>query len=219
MFIGHFGVALAAKKAAPRTSLGTLVFAAQFLDLLWPILLLLGVEHVEIAPGITQLSPFNFTDYPLSHSLLMVAVWAALVGGTYYVVRREKTVAWVVAACVLSHWILDVMVHGPDLPLAPGSSVRMGLGLWNLWPAAITVEVLLFFGGLWIYLCATRARDNAGRYGLWSLLAFLFFGWVATMFAGAPPNVNSLAWGGMTMWLTVPWAGWADSHRELLHSP
>ena len=214
MFIGHFGVALAAKKAAPRTSLGTLVFAAQFLDLLWPILLLLGIEHVEIAPGITRLSPFNFTDYPYSHSLLMVAVWAALAGGIYYVVCRDKTAAWIVAACVLSHWVLDLVVHRPDLPLAPGGSVRVGFGLWNSLPAAITAEVLFFFGGVWIYLRATRARDNAGRYGLWSLLALWFFGWVSTLFSGAPPNVTSLAWGGMTMWITVPWAGWADRHRE-----
>src|SRR2546421_6487777 len=81
MFIGHFGVALAAKKVAPRTSLGTLVLAAQFADLLWPILLLAGVEHVEIVPGITKVSPFDFTDYPISHSLLMLFVWSLLVGG------------------------------------------------------------------------------------------------------------------------------------------
>lgn len=214
MFIGHFGVALAAKKVAPRTSLGRLVLAAQFLDLLWPIFLLLGLEHVEIVPGITKVSPFYFTDYPISHSLLMVLVWSVLVGGTYYGLQRYRRGAWIVGLAVLSHWMLDFIVHRPDLPLWPRGP-RVGLGLWNSWPASIAVEVFFFGAGLLIYLSSTRAKDNIGRYGFWSLMALLFLGWVSTLFAGAPPSVTSLGWGGMTMWLTVPWAWWADSHRQL----
>src|SRR2546430_13851934 len=102
MFIGHFGVALAAKKVAPRTSLGILILAAQFADLLWPILLLAGVEHVEIVPGITKVSPFDFTDYPFSHSLLMVLVWSVVVGGVYYVLRRYQRGAFVIASALIS---------------------------------------------------------------------------------------------------------------------
>ena len=89
MFIGHFGVGLAAKKLAPRTSLGTLFFAAQFLDLLWPILLLLGLEHVRIAPGITRMSPFDFYDYPISHSLVTATFWSLMVGVAYCALRAE----------------------------------------------------------------------------------------------------------------------------------
>ena len=214
MFIGHFGVALAAKKIAPRTSLGRLVLAAQFLDLLWPIFLLLGLEHVEIVPGITKVSPLYFTDYPISHSLLMVLVCSGLVGGTYYWLQRYRRGAWIVGLAVLSHWVLDFIVHRRDLPLWPRGP-RVGLGLWNSWPASIAVEVLFFGAGLLIYLGSTRAKDNIGRYGFWSLIALLFFGWVSTLFAGAPPSVTALAWGGMTMWLTVPWAWWADRHRQL----
>jgi drug/metabolite transporter superfamily protein YnfA len=215
MFIGHFGVALAAKRVAPKTSLGTLIFAAQFLDFLWPALLLLGIEHVRIAPGITRASPFDFVDYPISHSLLMVIVWAILLGGIYYAVSHYARGALVVAAAVLSHWVLDLIVHRPDLLLRPGGQTRAGLGLWNSWPATIAVEVLFFGAGLWIYLSCTRVRDNAGRYGFWALIALLFFGWVSTLFAGAPPNVTSIAWGGLTMLLTVPWGWWADKHREI----
>jgi len=90
MFIGHFEVALAAKKAASRTSLGTLILAAQFIDLLWPIFLLLGLEHVRIAPGITKVSPFDFYDYPISHSLLMVVLWSVVLGGLYYAFRSPR---------------------------------------------------------------------------------------------------------------------------------
>ena len=219
MFIGHFGVALAAKKVAPRTSLGTLILAAQFIDFLWPLFLLLGFEHVRIAPGITKVSPFDFTDYPISHSLLMVILWAILFGGTYHTLRRYTRGTLVVAAAVLSHWVLDFIVHRPDRPLRPGGQVRVGLGLWNSLPASIAAEVIFFGVGLWIYLSCTRARDKVGRYGFGALIAFLFFGWLSTLFAGAPPNVTSLAWGGIGMWLTVPWGWWADKHRAVGYSP
>jgi membrane-bound metal-dependent hydrolase YbcI (DUF457 family) len=215
MFIGHFGVALAAKKVAPGTSLGTLVFAAQFLDLLWAILLLLGIERVEISPGITTGSPLDFTYYPFSHSLLMSVLWAVLVGGIYYAVRHYARGAWIVVAAVASHWLLDVIVHRPDLPLWPGSQVRVGLGLWNSWPGSICVEVLIFCAGVWIYERATRPRDKIGRCAFWSFIAFLSLGWVSALFAGAPPKTRSIAWGAMAMWLMVPWAWWADRHRDL----
>ena len=218
MFIGHFGVAFAAKKVAPETSLGTLILAAQFLDFLWPFFLLLGIEHVRIAPGITRVSPLDFTDYPISHSLLMAIVWALVLGAMYYALRRNMRSAWVVGAAVLSHWVLDFIVHRPDLQLYPGGSARVGLGLWNSWMATIAAEVFCFGAGLWIYLSCTRARDNAGRYGFWALAAFLFFGWLSTLFAGAPPGVTALAWGGMAMWLVAPWGWWADSHRAIAHS-
>jgi len=217
MFIGHFGAALAAKKFAPRTSLGTLIFAAEFLDLLWPLFLLLGIEHVTIAPEITKVSPLDFTDYPISHSLLMVAIWTVFVGMVYFGLRRYSRGAWVVALAVLSHWALDFLVHRPDLPLWPGGHARLGLGLWNSWPASITAEMLVFIGGLWLYVSSTRAKDNVGRYGFWALIALLIFGWISTLLAGAPPNVRSLAWGGMTtMWLLVLWGWWADKHRTTL---
>jgi len=213
MFIGHYGVAFAAKKVAPRTSLGTLIFAAQFLDFLWPVLLLLGVEHAEIAPGITKVSPLNFTDYPISHSLLMALIWSALVGGIWFAVRRAGRTAWVIGICVLSHWVLDFVTHRPDLPLWPGSGIRVGLGLWNSWSAAMFVEAIIFGGGIWLYLRSTRAKDRIGRYVLWALVGFLFIGWVSSLLAGPPPNMTSLAWGGLAMMFTVPWGWWADGRR------
>ena len=212
MFIGHFGVGLAAKKLAPRTSLGSLFFAAQFLDLFWPILLLLGIEHVRIAPGITKMSPFDFYDYPITHSLLTASLWSGLVGGLYYALRRSVRAEWVMGLAVLSHWLLDLLVHRPDLPLWPGGP-KVGLGLWNHWILEITLEVAIFAGGAWLYLSVTRARDNIGRYGIWALLVFLFLGWVTSLFAGAPPNERSMAWGALSMWILVPWGWWVDRHR------
>jgi hypothetical protein len=219
MFIGHFGVALAGKRAAPKTSLGTLILAAQFLDFLWPVFLLLGIEHVEFAPGITRVSPMNFTYYPISHSLLMAAVWSMVLGAIYYGLRRDQRAAWVIGVLVLSHWVLDFIVHRPDLPLWPGVQTRVGLGLWNSWPAALSAEAFVFGAGLWIYLSTTRAKDRIGLFSFGALMAFLVLGYVASLFAGAPPSPKALALGALAMWLVVPWSWWADEHRELRPGP
>lgn len=213
MFIGHFGVALAAKRLAPRTSLGLLVFAAAFLDLIWPIFLLLGLEHVRVVPGITKVQPFDFYDYPFSHSLTMVLRWALAVGLIYFLVRRYVREAWVLAALVISHWVLDFVVHRPDLPLWPGGP-KVGLGLWNSWPGSISAELLLFGLGICFYLRATRARDRVGAWAVWSLIALLLLGWLATLFGPPPPDIHQLAIGALVIWITVPWAAWADAHRE-----
>src|SRR3979490_773807 len=181
MFIGHFGVALAAKRIAPRTSLALLIFAAEFLDLIWPIFLLLGIEHVRVVPGITKVQPFDFYDYPFSHSLTMVLRWALGGGLVFFLVRRYAGGAGTWAALVISHWVLDFIVHRPDLPLWPAGS-KVGLGLWNSWAASISVEALLFGVGIWLYLSATRPRDGIGAWAIWSLVALLSLGWLAALF-------------------------------------
>lgn len=213
MFIGHFGVALAAKRLAPRTSLATLILAAQFLDFLWPIFLLLGLEHVRVVPGITKVQPLDFYDYPYSHSLTMTLRWAVAVGLIYYLIRRYVRGAWVAGVLVLSHWALDWVVHRPDLPLWPGGP-RYGLALWNSWPASIAVEVILFGAGICLYLGSTGARDRVGVYALWGLIALLSLGWLAAVLGPPPPNIHQLALGALGMWIVVPWAWWADRHRE-----
>ena len=172
MFLGHFGVGFAAKRAAPRLSLGVLFLAAQFIDLLWPTLLLIGVERVSIAPGITAVTPLDFEHYPVSHSLLAVVGWSVLVGGVCFVLRRSWREALLLALLVISHWFLDALVHRPDLPLAPVGDARVGLGLWNSLAATLLVEGSIFLGGVWMYARATRARDAAGRWGLWHYLGY-----------------------------------------------
>src|SRR5258705_1950593 len=127
MFIGHFAVGLAAKRVAPRTSLGTLTLAAVFLDALWPVFLLLGVERAELNPGSNSFLFLNFSYYPISHSLILALVWSALFGFVYLSRTKYAGGALVVGLLVLSHWILDYIVHVPDLPLWPGGP-RVGLG-------------------------------------------------------------------------------------------
>jgi membrane-bound metal-dependent hydrolase YbcI (DUF457 family) len=215
MFLGHYGVALGAKRAAPKTSLGTLVFAAQFVDELWPILLIAGVEQVRIVPGLMAANSLDFVHYPFTHSLLMGAVWAVLIGAVYFAVRRYRTGGWVVGAAVLSHWVLDLFVHGPDLPLWPGSSIMAGMGAWNSVPLTILLELAFFGGGLFLYLRTTRARDGIGSWGLWAMVAVLVLFYFTSTFGAPPSNVRVVAFGSLILWLFVPWGWWVDRHREL----
>jgi membrane-bound metal-dependent hydrolase YbcI (DUF457 family) len=213
MFIGHYAVALAAKKAAPRTSLGTLFMAAQLLDLIWPLLLLLGLEHVRIDRGNTAMTPLDFYDYPITHSLAGAALWSMLMGMLYFVIRRDVRSAIVVGACVASHWVLDFLTHRPDLPLWFSGSARAGLGLWNSVTGTLVVEVGMFAAGGAVYLRATRAKDRTGMYAFWSLVLVLFAIYCGNIFGPTPPGAEGIAIAGNAAWLFVLWAYWADSHR------
>ena len=214
MVIGHYAVGMAAKRWAPRTSLGTLFAAAALLDLIWPVLVLAGIEVVEIMPGATVVNPLTFISYPWSHSLVMSIVWAILFGTVYLLVRRYLVGAIVIALLVVSHWLLDFVVHAPDLPLAPGNSPRFGLGLWNSLPASLAVELGLFALGLWIYTRATRARDLAGQWGLIGMALFLLLIFAGATFGPPPPNSTVVAASDLGQWLIVALAAWVDSHRR-----
>ena len=210
MFIGHYGVALAAKRLAPNTSLGVLFLAAQWLDLLWPFLLLAGLEHVRIDPGNTVVTPLDFYDYPISHSLLTVAGWASLLGGAYFFMRRKMRDALVVAGLVTSHWFLDALVHRPDLPLYPGSEIKIGLGLWNSLPATIGLELVVFAGGFYLYLKAASPLGRKARLNLWFMGGLLVSIWIGNIFGPPPPSVNMIAGTTLTLWLLVWWGDWID---------
>jgi hypothetical protein len=214
MFLGHYGVAFAARRAAPRTSLGTTLFAAQFLDELWPVLLLLGLERVRIAPGLMAASALDFVSYPISHSLVTALGWAILIGLVYFAARRYGRGAWIVGGSVASHWFLDAPMHRPDLPLWPGSATLVGGGLWDSVPATVVIEVGLLAAGLALYLRGTRARDRIGRWGLWSMVALLAFFFLGGVTGPPPPDERSLAVMTLGLWLFVPWGWWVDRHRE-----
>lgn len=213
MFIGHFGAGFAAKRLSPRPSLGTLFMAAQFIDLLWPLFLLLGIERVEIDPGNTAFTPLNFIHYPLTHSFAGVLFWALLFGGAYFALRRDARSSLLLGGLVLSHWLLDLVVHRPDLPLFPGSDLMVGLGLWNNVAATLLVEGLVFAGGAWLYIVSTKARNRTGSWALWSLIAFLVVVYVMNVFGPAPTDTHAIGYAGLSMWLLVAWGYWVDRTR------
>jgi membrane-bound metal-dependent hydrolase YbcI (DUF457 family) len=218
MLIGHVAVALGAKKAAPKTSFGTLLLAAQWPDLLWPLFLMLGWERVRIVPGITAVSPLEFTSYPFTHSLLADFGWGMLLAGLYLVIKKNQRGAVVVWACVMSHWLLDFISHRPDLPLYPGSRL-VGLGIWNSVSVTLIVEGGLFVAGAVIYSRVTRARDKKGGYGYKIFVALLVLIYLASLMGPPPPSVSAVEWAGILSWLFVAWAYWLDDHRTLAPQP
>ena len=214
MFIGHFAVAFAAKRAVPAVSLGTLFLATQLADLIWPLLVLGGIERFEIRPGITAVTPLDFLHYPWSHSLLMLAAWGAAFGAAYAALRQAGTrTALVLAAVVVSHWVLDVASHRPDMPLAPGGGARLGLGLWHSVPATALVEGALFAAAVALYFRSTTALDRIGHWAAYGLVAFLVVIYAANLMGPPPPSVEAVAYSAMAMWLLVAWGYWVDAHR------
>ncbi len=205
-------MALSAKKVEPRVHLGASVAAAFGLDLLWPILLLFGLESVRVNPGDTAFTSLAFDSYPWSHSLLVVVGWAGL--GT--VVGRRLYGSWragaLLGGLVLSHWVLDAITHRPDLPLWPGGPL-VGFGLWNSVPGTILVEAGLLVAGLWAYLGMSSARDRVGHWSLIALVGVTGLIWVTQPWAPLPPTAGAVAWGALILWLLPPWAFWIERHR------
>lgn len=216
MFLGHYALAFGAKRIVPSVSLGTMFMACQFADLLWPTLLLLGVERVEIDPGNTLVTPLNFVSYPYSHSLVMLLVWAAVFALLYRAIRGWRPVSMAaLALLVFSHYVLDAMTHRPDLPITIGGTRKLGLGLWNYPGTTLAVESAMFLAGLGLYVTVTRERDRTGKVGLWALIATLAAIYFAALYGPPPPNTHAVAIAGHLSWLFVLWAYWIDRHREL----
>jgi len=215
VFIGHFAVAFAAKEVAPRVSLGTMVLAAAFLDVIWPVLVLLGVERFRIVPGFTANNPFDFSYYPWSHSLLMTVVWSLLVAFVYLAARGDRAGAVWVGIVVASHWVLDFVSHVPDMPLYPGGSERLGLGLWRSIPATFAVEGLMFAAGIAIYVRATKSKDRIGSIAWWAMVGLLLALFIPGPWSSPPPSENAVAiLGIIALAIFGPWAYWIDRHRE-----
>lgn len=214
MFLGHYAIGFSGKKIDKGPSLGTLFMAVQWLDLLWPVLVLTGVERVSIDPGNTVMTPLNFEYYPWSHSMLMALLWGFLFFIVYYLRTKNTKGALLLWALVFSHWVLDWITHRPDLQFSPFSETRTGLGLWNHKWLEIGIETSIFIAGVFMYLQITRAVSKTGKWSLWSLLVFLLIiHFMNTMGGTPPPNTDVVAWMALSQWLLVLWGYWVDKHR------
>jgi hypothetical protein len=219
MFVGHLALAFASKRPSGGLSLGWLVAAVTTADLLWPLLLLAGVEQVAITPGAMAFTPLTFVAYPWSHSLATLALWGVLLAA----IARWRGIPpraclWL-AALVVSHWVLDVATHAPDMPLWPtASSPKLGLGLWNSIPATFAVEGAMWIAGLALYLRGRRARGWIGPVALWSFVLVTTVLWASGPWSPPPPTPRALAWFALIGWIVLPWASLADRWYDEEHA-
>jgi membrane-bound metal-dependent hydrolase YbcI (DUF457 family) len=211
MFIGHFGLALGAKRVARPVSLAALFAACELADLLWPVLVIAGIERVDVRPGVTAMTPLDFVSYPYSHSLLMLCLWGLVLAALYMALARAGAAAGaVLTALVVSHWVLDVVTHRPDMPVTPWGDTRLGLGLWNSIPATLVVESIMFAAGLLWFLQAAPPATRGRRIGLWSLTVVMLVIYFGNTFGPAPPSSAAVAWSANGIWLFVLWAYFVD---------
>jgi LexA-binding, inner membrane-associated putative hydrolase len=218
MFIGHFGLSFAAKKAAPKVSLGTLFIATQFVDIVWPFLLLLNIEKVAIVPGFTKSNALEFVYFPYTHSLLAGVLCGLAVALVHWLFKRDKKAAIVIGLCVLSHWFLDLLVHTVDLPLSPFGDSKFGFGLWNHVAVSLTIETILFLAGVYIYAVFTKAKTSGGKWGLWAFAMFLIIFNFSNTFGPPPPSdIVTLSLTLITLIaIIVLLAYWIDKKRVVI---
>ena len=218
MFIGHFGVGFGLKRMAPRVSLGLLIAATVWADILWTVFLLLGWEHARISIGNTRWTPLDLYDYPCSHSLIFMTLWATALALAYRACRSDRIGAVAIWIGVVSHWVLDWITHRPDMPLYPNGP-KHGLGLWNSIPGTLVVELILFAGGVLLYSRCTRPRDPSAAtvFGATRYAAVLLILYVGDRFSSPPQGIKSMAVSGLIATLVlIAWPWWFDRHRESL---
>jgi hypothetical protein len=216
MFIGHIAVGLAAKRVYPKISLTNLFVAVLWLDLIWPIFLLLEIEIAYVAPGISKLMPLDLAHYPFSHSFIAAIFWSIIVAGINYIFTRDRVAFLILSLSVLSHWILDYFVHIPDLPLSINSESKFGLGLWNSVLGTLAIEGSIFiFGVLTFYFSKTFFISKKRSY--WTFIIFLLFLYSFQFTGFVPPNMDVVAWGALGQWLFVIWAYWFEKNSLVVN--
>jgi hypothetical protein len=209
MFVGHLSLALAAKPRAPEINLGWLMAGVCALDLVWPLFVLAGIEHVRIVPGATAFTPLVFVSYPWSHSLVMAGVWGVVLAMLAHGRTRVPAGA-LLFALVVSHWVLDFASHAPDMPLWPGPSPKFGLRLWDSIPATLIVEGAMWVIGLAIFLKTAPPLTIGSRIAFWSFVGICTVMWAAGPWGPPPPSERALGSFSLIGWLIVPWAAAAD---------
>jgi len=217
MFVGHYAASLALKKFEKRATLGVLFLAVQFVDILFMPFVLLGIERMNIIPDFTQSTHFELEYMPYTHSLVGSLFWAAVAYVAFrWLFVRKQSVALVIAVAVFSHWVLDLLMHTPDLPLWTDESIKFGLGLWGNAAASYALEAILLIGALWLYLSATRATSALGKYGMAVFVAVLLLINIANLY-GPPPQGGKIGMAISAMvayFLFAAIAFWLDKKRS-----
>jgi hypothetical protein len=209
MFVGHYGVSFAVKRMTPRTSLGMLFLAVQLLDVLFAIFVLVGVEKLRIVPGFTQYNAYDLYYMPYTHGLVGALGWSAL---TWLLVRGSggQAAALWMAAAVFSHFVLDVPMHTPDMPILGSDSPKIGLSLWQHRELALAAELVTLGAGIWFWRRAPNlTRWSRGRFVSFAMVLFALT--LATPFLPPPADATQFAWQALFGYVALAAvAGWLD---------
>jgi hypothetical protein len=212
MFVGHYSASFLGKALAPRVPLWVFLIAAQLVDVAWAVLVLLGVERFHLDPTLPS-NPLVLEHMPYTHSLVASFAWAGLAALALWAAPRIGTARAAVAVglVVLSHWVLDLVVHRPDLTLW-GSEPRLGLGLWNQPGLAFGLEVLLLAGAAGFYTVYRRV-DEPLRRAVVRGVGVLVVVQTLTTLGPLPPSPTALVIFGLTTFLGVAYAAARTEHR------
>jgi hypothetical protein len=206
MFIGHYGVAYAAKAVAPKAPLAAYFLAVQVLDVLFSVFVLGGVEHMEIVHNYTSYNPYRLYDMPITHSLVGSLGWAVAVGIVAAMLRLPRRESLWLGLAVFSHFILDLLVHTPDLSIAGGDTARLGLGLWNNVPVVLVLELLVLLGG-WLLFNRSKRSDAAfPKQRNRIFLGILVLLTIATPFTPDPTSPTAFATQALVAYCALAWA-------------
>ena len=219
MFIGHYGIGFALKKFDSLLSLGWLFIAVQFVDIIWTILIFFGIERVEIVPGITEANPLDFVHYPFTHSLVAFVVWSVIVGlivflGKFKSSLSKMSLGLLLGFGVFSHFLLDLIVHRPDLPVMGDDSMMLGFGLWNYTAIAYILEMLIFIGGAYVYFRAKGNLTKSKKTGLVLFIVILLIINLANLYGPPPEDTRMIAVVGFVSFILFALFGfWVDKEK------
>jgi hypothetical protein len=214
MFIGHYGPAFGAKAALRQIPLFVLFFAVQWLDVVWSFLIMADVEHARVVPGLMEGSALDLYDMPYTHSLPGALLLSALLGGivALSMPTNRGAVFWTVTLCSFSHWILDLLVHRPDLVIY--GDVKAGLGLWRWLWISLPLEFVSLFAGAWLYARCVPMQ-SLGRAALWIFVAFMAGIQFYASFGPDPASALDEAWTALFAYVALAvLAGIVDLVRE-----
>jgi hypothetical protein len=207
---GHYSAAFLAKSLEPKLPLWILAIAVQLIDVLWALFVLAGFEHLRVDPSLPS-NPLDLYDMPYTHSLLGALAWAAFAAAGVFAWRREWLATFAVAAAVASHWLLDWVVHRPDLLLWSGSA-KHGLGLWNFPVLAFGVESLLLVASAW-WLLHRRDGDRRLRRSVVAIVSALLAVQVVLSLGPPPLGPRAVAGSGLVLFAAVAWGAWRAERR------
>jgi hypothetical protein len=232
MFAGHYGIAFGAKPAAKQVPLWVWFIAVQWLDVIWSLLVLAGIEKVRIVPGFTEANTLDLYYMPYTHGLPGAIVLSLIFGGVVgmFIKGNRGTTILLVAAASFSHWVLDLVVHVPDLPLYDNSA-KVGFGLWRNVALSFPLELIVLGLGAWLYARAAGFASTRGRYAFWGFVAVLAVLQVVANFGSAPSSPESMAITALGLYLGLAllaaWVEWfafntaiaADASKQSTPAP